>query len=196
MAGLTLWLLRHARVPAAEGRCHGQTDWAADSQATREAARQFEAVLPAQPTPMWFSPLTRCVQLAHELKLDHLLPQGPDARLAEMDFGDWEGREWHTLTPDDFAPWMADFGRYRVGGRGENVQAFMGRVHSALQDCRLWCSSQGHNQALWVTHAGVARAVQLACKGVTTVDDASQWPVDAPGCGQWQCWVLPGPQRS
>jgi len=40
---------------------------------------------------------------------------------------------------------------------------------------------------VWITHAGVARAAFLISQGSRTVENASQWPKDAPGYGQWWC---------
>ncbi len=196
MAGLTLWLLRHAEVPGAAGRCYGQTDWPADAAATTRAALALAAALPLRPTPLWCSPLRRCQQLAQALRHPLLAPQGTDARLAEMHFGAWEGREWSALTPQDFAPWMAHFGHHRVGGHGESVNSLLARVDAALLDTRRLCAAQGHDQAVWVSHAGVARALQLLTQGVATVDHANQWPREAPGCGAWICVSVPPLQRS
>ena len=59
MAGLTLWLLRHAEVPTAKGLCHGRLDLHADDNATQTAARAFDTTLPPLPTAAWRSPLAR-----------------------------------------------------------------------------------------------------------------------------------------
>mgnify|MGYP000022239354 CR=1 FL=1 len=41
--------------------------------------------------------------------------------------------------------------------------------------------------ALWVTHAGVIRAATLWWQGVALPASAADWPVAAPGYGQWLC---------
>jgi alpha-ribazole phosphatase len=38
---------------------------------------------------------------------------------------------------------------------------------------------------VWITHAGVIRAARLIASGKRRVAQASEWPVDAPGFGQW-----------
>jgi len=38
---------------------------------------------------------------------------------------------------------------------------------------------------VWITHAGVARAARLLADGVPVLTRAAQWPLEAPGYGQW-----------
>lgn len=190
MAGLTLWLLRHAEVPAGRGRCYGRLDLAADEAQTRRAALAFEAgVAGDAAVPAWTSPLLRCRQIAQALRQPRWQWQGLDARLAELDFGHWEGRLWGELNAADFAPWMDDFAAHAVGG-GESVQALLVRVRAALDATQAHCVAGGHTQALWVSHAGVARALTLLLQG-RTVRSGADWPADAPAPGQWQAFTLP-----
>jgi len=51
----------------------------------------------------------------------------------------------------------------------------------------LWDAARQHpdEPQVWITHAGVARATQLLSQGIRTVVNASQWPKDAPGYGEW-----------
>lgn len=191
MAGLTLWLLRHAEVPAGQGLCYGQLDLAADETATGQAARAFAAAVPPSPLPAWHSPLGRCRQMAQALRHPGLLWQGEDPRLAEMDFGAWEGRRWASLADADFAPWMADFANHRVGSTGESVNALLERVRQALLHTAAHCAQRGNTQALWVAHAGVARALTVLLEGSGTVHAAADWPRAAPEPGGWCRFSVP-----
>ena len=93
---MKLWLLRHAPVIAPAGTCYGATDYAAEMQATLLAAANAASLLPKlsqlpQGLAFYSSPLQRCTVLANallQLRPD-LEPLQLDARLAEMDFGDW-----------------------------------------------------------------------------------------------------------
>ncbi|MBK9441772.1 MAG: hypothetical protein IPN53_10860 [Comamonadaceae bacterium] len=38
---------------------------------------------------------------------------------------------------------------------------------------------------MWITHAGVIRTAHLLARSVRQVQHAAQWPLDAPGFGQW-----------
>ena len=93
-AGPTLWLLLHAPVLAAPGLCYGRTDLPADPAATRRAAETLAKQLPRR-TVVRTSPLQRCELLALDLQARRPdLALKTDARLAEMDFGAWEGQPW------------------------------------------------------------------------------------------------------
>ena len=176
---MKLWLARHAQPLIAPGVCYGATDVAADAQATLAAAQALARRLPVG-LQLWSSPLQRCEQLTHcLLGLRPDLACKTDARLAEMDFGCWEGQRWDAIPQADYARWTADFGHHRFGGR-ESVQAFMLRVASAWDDAQ----RAGH-ETVWITHAGVIRAASLLAQGVRQVDQASQWPPTAPAFGGW-----------
>lgn len=180
---MRLWLLRHARVRLPEGTCYGASDIAADAQATAAAARLWAERAPAQRV-VHHSPLQRCEQLA--LALQALRPDltlKPDPRLRELDFGDWEGRPWSAVGREAMDAWLADFAHARPGGHGESVAALMARVGAAFDD---WRASE--RDALWITHAGVIRAVRLMAQGVRRVQTARDWPVQSVAFGQ--AWVL------
>lgn len=197
--GLTLWLVRHAPVQAAPGLCYGRSDLPAEPAATQAAARalaQAWVAMPAQrgaqPLVM-SSPLQRARLLAQAF-VDAAGPRGPDvppmavhtdARLAEMDFGQWEGRTWDSLGEADFAPWMADFARHRVGG-GESVAALHARVLAAWHDCQQQAQGQDRHPVLWFTHAGVIRCALLLHAGRPLPQQASDWPREACEPGQWK----------
>ncbi|APW36816.1 phosphoglycerate kinase [Rhodoferax koreense] len=172
-----LWLARHARPLAAAGLCYGALDLRADTEATRLAAQGLAHAIP-QRLAVHFSPLQRCEQLAQALRA--LRPDfifKPDARLREMDFGDWEGRSWQAIGAEALAAWTDDFAEHRVGG-GENVTGFMRRVAEAWDELAT-------APTLWITHAGVIRAAGLIARGQRHVERADQWPAWAPAYGEW-----------
>ena len=168
----TLWLLRHAPVLAAPGLCYGRTDLACAGEATRSVADAIAPTLPSG-VDIYSSPLQRCTALAQSIAF--VRPELPaaiaDPRLAEMDFGAWEGRPWSDIDRAAFDAWMDDFADGRVGGHGESTRQFMARVGAAWDDWR----ASGRD-ALWVTHAGVMRAVMLLQSGVRCPVDAAAWP--------------------
>ena len=177
---VNLWLQRHAQPLIASGVCYGALDVPADAQATVRAAQGLADCLP-HGCQVRCSPLQRCEQLAQTLRgLRPDLTYKTDARLAEMDFGRWEGQPWDALDRHELDGWAADFAYWCCGG-GESVQGFMARVAG------VWDDTQASGQStVWITHAGVIRAAMLLAQGTRKVQHSDQWPKDAPGFGEWQ----------
>jgi alpha-ribazole phosphatase len=176
---MKLWLVRHARPLIESGVCYGATDMPADAQATEACAQALAQVLP-EAVRVMTSPLQRCAQLAKALQtLRPDLHATPDARLAEMNFGCWEGVLWDDIPKDAYAHWMAAFNTCRFGGR-ESMGEFMQRVARVRAD-----TVAQARPSVWITHAGVARAMTLLAQGLALVERADQWPKNAPEWGQW-----------
>jgi alpha-ribazole phosphatase len=174
-----LWLARHAQPLIAAGICYGQLDVAANSAATAQSAAELAAVLPSG-MAVAVSPLQRCEQLWQALsRLRPDLTHQTDPRLQEMNFGAWEGRAWADIPAAELAAWTDDFSSYAVGGSGESVAGFMARVAAAVDGL------EREKNTVWLTHAGVIRAVTLIASGQRHVQLASQWPAQAPAFGQW-----------
>ena len=175
---MALWIVRHARPLIAAGICYGVMDVQADAAETEQAARALAAALPMGAV-LRVSPLTRCQQLARALcafRTD--LQARTDPRLREMDFGCWEGVAWDAIPQAALQAWTDDFGKHRFG-RVESSNEVLARV------ARVWDEDQGEHDTVWITHAGVARAAHLLADGVRVLTRADQWPVQAPGYGQW-----------
>jgi len=108
------------------------------------------------------SPRQRCLALAlrlHALRPDLVL-QPPEAWLAEMDLGDWEGRLWAELPEAELTAWTEDFGHYQAGGTGESVGAFLARIEAGLRAERTQTDAQ-----VWITHAGVIGGIHWLLEG-------------------------------
>ncbi|MFT3780084.1 MAG: histidine phosphatase family protein [Ottowia sp.] len=170
---MTLWLVRHAPVLAAPGLCYGASDLSAEPEATRAAAERLAVALP-EGLAVHASPLQRCEQLARVLQaLRPDLTLKTDARLREMDFGGWEGVPWADIPRADFDAWLAGFADARPAGDGETVRELMARVAAA------WDAHRARGEpAVWITHAGVMRAVLLLARGVRLPERATDWPAE------------------
>lgn len=184
---MKLWLLRHARVTLAPGLCYGCSDVPADAAHTIEAAAAAATQVPAG-LPVWVSALGRAHQLATALgtlRPDLGVPR-TDPRLNEMNFGEWERQPWNAIPRSAFDAWMADFAGHAFGGV-ESTQQVIDRVGAALGELQ----ASALPQALWITHAGVIRAVQyLATHGSARIRNARQWPAEAPAPGGLVCLQL------
>jgi len=185
-AGARLWLVRHAAPCIPPGTCYGARDVPADPVATQAAAARLAVALPQQARVV-FSTLQRCEQLAHELQaLRPDLTPNPDARLREMDFGTWEGRAWDAIPQSDIDTWAHAFATHAPGG-GESLATVLERVASALQAAVRSHTEHAVTDVVWITHAGVARCVAwLQSNGTGQMPRSEEWPVAAPGWGEWE----------
>ena len=189
MTAQRLWLVRHARPLAAEGLCYGRLDLPAEAQASRSAAAALAQILPPQVALVRHSPLQRCELLALDVEaLRPDLASNPEPRIAEMDFGTWEGQAWVEIARPEIDAWAANLAGHAPGG-GEPLAAMLQRVALALQDAA--ARAQG-GDVVWITHAGVARCVQwLLAHGAQRRPKAHEWTMAAPAFGAWMTLALP-----
>ena len=189
---MTLWLVRHAQPQIQEGLCYGQLDIPADPLATQHAAQAIAPLLPVG-AKLYCSGLQRAQQLAQAIQQqlartihdqrDALL-LNIDVRLNEMNFGVWEGVAWDEIPKAAFDVWTQDFDQHRFG-EVEGVRDLLLRVHHALHEL------PPKDDAVWITHAGVIRAVNyLQQYGLQSLATAATWPTEAPAFGRWQCLEL------
>jgi alpha-ribazole phosphatase len=141
---MRLYLIRHPRPQVEIGICYGQLDIPA-SVGTGELTR-LRAELPPG-LPLWSSPLQRCRQLADMLHPEPMF----DDRLAEMNFGDWEGRRWDDIPRHELDAWAADLAGYSPPG-GESPRALQRRALAFVASLTV-------PEAVIVTHAGVIRTL-------------------------------------
>lgn len=141
---MRIFLIRHPRPLIAGGVCYGRLD------VDCEDPEPVAAALALPPgTPVVCSPLRRARRLAEALD-----PMATvDARLAEIDFGDWEGQPWSDLPREAIDAWAADVLHYAPPG-GESVAALYARAVDLARSL----DQRRHDIAL-VSHAGVMRAL-------------------------------------
>jgi alpha-ribazole phosphatase len=142
-----LWIWRHPRAHGAQGRCIGRTDLAVDARRAKRLAHRIRAAARRHGLPwlVWTSPLARCKAVGRALQrmgFAHRI----DARLAELDFGAWDGQAWNDIAPLDVAAWEADFAHH-APGHGESLDSLRERV-------RRFAAELTGDPALVVGHAG------------------------------------------
>ena len=151
---MDIYLIRHTKTDALKGVCYGQSDVAL-AESFLEDARQLQLKLPVLKSNSLFfsSPLTRCVKLAERLS-DNVTT---DARLLELDFGDWEGERFNDIDTDILQQWTDNF----VHGAPPNGESFIDLYQRAGS---FWLdvvcgAAPAAEQILIITHAGVIRAL-------------------------------------
>lgn len=165
-----LLLIRHAKPSeAVTGRCYGALDVGL-SEAGREQARQLADALAEAPlVALYTSPLRRAVETAAPLaaRLGH--PPTLDERLAELNFGAFEGRSYDEIErshPELYRDWMETPWRVEFPG-GESFPSLRRRALAAMEALRR--RHAGATFAL-VSHGGVLRAMLADC---LTMPDAA-----------------------
>ena len=153
---MDVYLVRHTTPDVAAGVCYGQADVGlADSlDAEWELLKPKLAHLVS---PLVFSsPLQRCAKLAQRAA-DHFSFSSPvtDARLLELNFGDWELKDWRDI-PQGIAGEWTDEHVKQAPPNGESYVDLHLRAKAFLHDLAKYQTKQ---QALVFTHAGVIRAL-------------------------------------
>lgn len=148
---MRLHLIRHPKPLIEPGICYGRHDCPAEDAVS--AAASLLAELPPG-LPVWSSPLRRCRDLAERLHAQPVI----DDRLAEMDFGAWEGRRWDDIPRAELDAWAADVAGYAPPG-GESPRALQRRALDFV-------ASLAVPEAVIVTHAGVIRTLLAHWKGL------------------------------
>jgi alpha-ribazole phosphatase len=168
---MRLLLVRHPRPDVAPGLCYGGTDLPAMADdICRVHAALLASGLPGA-LPVYASPLRRCADLARLIAGDRVRF---DARLAEMDFGDWELRGWDAIGRDKVDAWNADLLHHRPGG-GESLMQVARRVAAFRADL---CAS-GEPEALVICHAGTMRLL-AAMQGKVPLEQAALHAASTP----------------
>lgn len=159
-----LILVRHTRVAVA-GVCYGRMDVPLADSFSAEAS-QIKAQLVAVADAVYYtSPAQRCRELAQHLTLNAM----PDARLAEMNFGAWEGQTWDSIGEPAISAWAHDFVNLHPP-QGESYAQLAQRVGVFLNDMAQ------HERVVVITHAGVIRAAHALLHDIPLGDSFAFQP--------------------
>ena len=165
---MEIYLVRHTETVCAKGICYGQSDV--------DIAEPFESIfenivtqLPEEAI-LFSSPLQRCTTLAKYIQ-DNIttISYQEDKRLIEMNFGDWEMKNWNDILPEQLNPWMEDF-VHIPASNGESFVELHQRVGDFLADLN---SKEINKPVIVVCHAGVIRSF-LCHQSALPLKDAFQ----------------------
>lgn len=152
---MELHLIRHPRPDIAPDVCYGRSDigLAEDPHAV---AQRLRPLLPAA-ARLYSSPLSRARLLAEALGTPHI-----DARLAELDFGDWELQTFAAIGAgiDD---WQSDPLGFQPPG-GESLHDLARRVGAWLTEAR--ARHTPGEPVIVVAHGGPLRVIAGSLLGM------------------------------
>lgn len=147
---MEIYLIRHTTPDIEKGICYGQSDLSLHTNYAKEFNLIKSKIPIREPLKVISSPLKRCTLLAKQFS-DHIFL---DARLKELNFGDWEMKPWNAIPENEINPWMTDFVNVVVPN-GESYTQLALRVKTCFDDILV---SEGHKNLIIVSHAGPIRA--------------------------------------
>ncbi|CAN5173198.1 hypothetical protein BH11PSE9_BH11PSE9_28230 [soil metagenome] len=170
---LTVW--RHPKPDAdVRGLCIGRTDLPVDRRKAKRLAHRIRhwARSNGGQREVWTSPLQRAADVGRWLARwgwRHRV----DARLAEMDFGAWDGMRWEVIGGEAVEAWCADFALHAPGG-GESVAALLVRCDAIRRELE----ASGAPVCI-VGHAGWISAARWLDREMGRMPNAAEWPGSA-----------------
>lgn len=147
---MKIYLVRHTAVDVPSGMCYGQTDVPLKTSFEVEAKFVKVKTDTLSPNIIYTSPLSRCVKLANACGFQDAIR---DKRLMELDFGDWEKRQWTDL---DMSIWNTDW-ETSPAPNGESFIQMYNRVSMFFDELKV----KKYNSALVFTHGGVINCARV-----------------------------------
>lgn len=160
---IRLRLIRHPKPDVAVGVCYGRLDIAPDrTDLDRLVAELREA---KAPDLVYSSPLQRCHRTALAMHSLGWPAPGVDARVAEMNFGDWEGKLWDDIGREEIERWRANVADHVPPG-GESVRAVAERALAFARDLqKRHLVETGQLDIVVFTHAGIIQTLPRIWRG-------------------------------
>jgi broad specificity phosphatase PhoE len=154
-------LARHGETEFnVEGRWQGRSDSALTARGIAQARQLAQALAHEPITAVYSSDLGRAIATGEEVARLHGLAVTSDARLSEIDVGDWTGQlgtDIRTRDPDILATWLERPADARIPG-GETLAQTQARVLSFLAD-RM--PAHAGQTVVLITHGTVGQCILI-----------------------------------
>jgi alpha-ribazole phosphatase len=175
---MDIFLIRHTQTANAEGLCYGQSDIGLAISFPEEVEALHDKLpILDQDCRVFSSPLTRCVQLAQTFSESVIT----DARLQELNFGDWEGQRFDDIDQVALQHWSDNFAT-ATPPNGESFAELYQRTGEFWQELLAHPS----DQVIIVTHAGVIRAILARVLSLPPAN-AFQFRIDSSSVHKLRC---------
>jgi len=156
---MKLYAVRHTSVAVELGICYGQSDVDVAESFHEERTAVKQELSGLQFDKIFSSPLQRCRKLAEYLFLNQSILF--DNRLKELDFGDWELKNWDEIYHSSQGKnWMDDYQNLPTLN-GESYPQMLVRINEWLIELK----ATEMKAAVVVTHAGVIRILKHLIEG-------------------------------
>ena len=150
---MNLFLIRHTKVDVKPRVCYGQTDVDVAPTFNKEAQKVKDEIQDISFSKIFSSPLKRCQKLSEFLFNDEIIF---DDRLIELNFGNWEMKEWDKITDSEYHKWMNDYIKTPCLN-GESFLDLHKRVNNFITDLK----KENHENIAIVAHGGSIRSIIL-----------------------------------
>lgn len=145
---MKLVFIRHTSVNVPKGICYGNTDVQLASTFQQEAQQVKEGLASYQFEKVYSSPLSRCTRLAGFCGYPDAIR---DARLKEINFGDWEMKSYDEIKDPKLQEWYDDYINVAPPG-GESVIDQRNRLEAFISEVKC----DGRDTAIGIfTHGGI-----------------------------------------
>lgn len=165
---IRLRLIRHPKPDVTPGLCYGRLDVPAEQADLERLVSELHGT--RKPDHVYSSPLQRCRLTALAMHDSGWPAPSVDHRIAEMNFGDWEGRLWEELDRSELETWRKNIADHVPPG-GESVRAIATRAHEFarsvldLHRSALPMSSSRELDIAVFTHAGIIQTLPRIWRG-------------------------------
>lgn len=162
---IRLRLIRHPKPDIAVGICYGRSDIPADLTDLRRLVRELAGT--SRPDLVYSSPLQRCHHTALAMASEGWPEPDVDHRVAEMNFGDWEGQRWDDIDRAQIEAWRRNIADHVPPG-GESVRDIATRAQHFARDLRERHRTHGRGRMLDIvvfTHAGIIQTLPRIWRG-------------------------------
>ena len=156
-------LIRHTSVDVPKGVCYGQIDVPLRDSFKEEATITAQQLQDDVFDAVFTSPLSRCTRLAEHCGYPDAIR---DARLKELDFGEWEMKEFDKIDDPRLQEWYDDYFHVAATG-GESFIMQLQRVSEFLDEV----SRQKYGRVAVFAHGGVLICAQIYA-GTLKMEDA------------------------
>lgn len=153
MSTKNIYLIRHTEVYNPNNFCYGQSEMPLVENFTIQFDWIKERLQLNETTAFFSGPLRRCTKLATYLSEDNFKI---DSRISDINFGNWEMKEWNAIPLKEVNAWREDFVNYKIK-KGESFLELYDRVIDFYE--KITQQSNFDGDVLIVTHAAVIRAV-------------------------------------
>lgn len=151
---MKVYLIRHTSVDVPQGITYGFTDVPLRPTFEAEAAKTRSNLAHLNFDQVYCSPLSRCRRLAEACGFPSPIF---DARLKELNFGEWEMLPWEKIAADSRSNvWFSDWIHTPAPG-GESLKDQYNRLSSFLDELR---TRPYHNVAIFA-HSGILTCARV-----------------------------------